>query len=442
MTRRREGGAEAVVVIDRVGARGDGIARHAGSSVYVPFAAPGDRVRIRLGERRGDGRAAELVEVLAPGERATPPCPHFGICGGCALQHLSHEAYARTKETQIAAALGQHGLAVGQMAPLLRIPPGTRRRARLAVHMPRAPAAPPVIGFNARASHRVADMQACAVLHPALLALIEPLRGIASVLWPPGSSAAASATLSDTGVDLLLDLAAPPPLAALEALAAFAERQNLARLSWRTPNTDGVTPVAIRRSPRVVLSGISVDLPVDAFLQASAEAEAALVGEMLGGIGDAERVVDLHAGLGTFTFALAAQAAVHAVEGSGTAVAALASAAARAGLAQVSTDCRDLEERPLLNDELARFDAVVLDPPRVGAKAQCSALAGSAIRRVVAVSCNPASFARDARLLVDGGFRLTHLRPIDQFVWSPHVELVAYFDRVRVPIGRPQGSRD
>jgi 23S rRNA (uracil1939-C5)-methyltransferase len=186
----------------------------------------------------------------------------------------------------------------------------------------------------------------------------------------------------------------------------------------------------MRRPPRVVFSGVAVELPVDAFLQASVEADAALAEEVPAGLGSAARVADLYAGLGTLTFAVAGRAVVHAVDASGTALAALAAAAARAGLdGRVASERRDLDARPLLADELTRFDAVIFDPPRAGARAQSAALAHSAVPRVIAVSCNPASFARDARLLVDGGYRLTRVQPIDQFIWSPHVELVAYFER-------------
>ncbi len=432
MSKPRTASEEVTLVIDGVGARGDGIVRHGGRTIYVPFTAPGDRVRVRLGAARGEGQTGELVELLGEGERAAPVCPHFGSCGGCALQHLAHNAYARAKEQQVAAALRQHGLDAATMAPLLRLAPGTRRRARFAVERPHAPKATPLIGFNARASHRVIDMRACAVLHPALVALVPKLRAVASRLWPPGASGAATATLCDAGLDVLLDLAAAPDLAALETLAEFAAAEDLARLAWRAPGDEAAaTPAAVRRPPRVVFSGVPVDLPFEAFLQASAEAEAVLTAEVLAGVGAARRVADLYAGLGTFTFALAERAAaVRAVEGARPVAAALAAAAARAGLdGRVTSERRDLEARPLTADDLAGFDAVVFDPPRAGAKAQSAALAAAAVPRVVAVSCNPASFARDARLLVDGGYRLARVQPVDQFVWSPHVELVALFER-------------
>jgi 23S rRNA (uracil1939-C5)-methyltransferase len=431
---------EALLVIDSVGVRGDGVARHDGGPVYVPFAAPGDRVRVRLGAARGEGRVAELVELVKPGARTSPVCPHFGTCGGCALQHLAEDAYIAAKMTQVAGALRQHGVVAAEMAPLLRMPPGTRRRARFALQRPRDKALPALVGFKARASHRIVDMQHCAVLHPALLALAGALRGAVRAFWPPGAAGAATATWSDSGIDLLLDLGAAPDLAMLEALSAFAEAQDLARLAWRAPDVAMPTPAAIRRPPRVVFSGVPVDLPAEAFLQASVEAETALAAEVLAGIGPARRVVDLYAGLGTFSFALAKGAAVHAVDGSPEAVAALAAAAARSGLQRLVGECRDLEERPLRPEELRRFDAAVFDPPRAGAKAQAAALAGSSLRRVVAVSCNPASFARDARLLAEGGFRLLRVQPIDQFLWSPHVELVARFERAGESAPPSQGE--
>jgi 23S rRNA (uracil1939-C5)-methyltransferase len=430
MSRRRGAGEEVVLTIESVGARGDGIAHHAGRPIYLPFTAPGDRVRAKLGAERGEGQAAELVEVLVPGQRTQPACPHFGACGGCALQHLADVAYDESKESQVAAALARQGVVAAEIAPLRRIPPGTRRRARFAVSRPRAGGVAPVVGFAARASHEIVDMRRCAVLHPAVVALVEPLRRAAPHLWLPGAAGSATVTLSDSGLDLLLDLAAAPDLAALEALADFAAAQDLARLAWRAPGMAEPVPAALRRTPRVVFAGVAVDCPYDAFLQASAEAEAMLVAAVLAGIGEARRVADLFAGLGTFTFALAERAAVHAVEGSKPAVAAMAAAAARAGLAgRVTSEARDLERRPLTVDELAGFDAIVFDPPRAGAKAQSAALAASSVLRLVAVSCNPASFARDARVLVDGGYRLTQVQPIDQFVWSAEIELVALFER-------------
>jgi 23S rRNA (uracil1939-C5)-methyltransferase len=419
--------ATVTLEVSEIGARGDGIAEHAGERIYLPFAAPGDRVAAKLGERRGDGRAGEIVSVLQRGARQEPPCPHFGVCGGCALQHVAPDAYAEAKMSWLIAALRHRGLSTDTVAPLVTLPAGTRRRARLALRRPRG-TAPVEIGFHQRASHRIVDMAACPVLHPKLGALVAPLRALATRLLAPEASGAASLTLADSGVDLLLELDAPPLLAALEALAEFAEKHDLARLGWRAGRA--AAPVALRRPVRVGFGGVAVDLPDECFLQASAEADRALTERVLAGVGAAETVADLFAGIGTFTFALAARATVHAADADAASIAALRAAAARAGLqARVTAEQRDLEARPLAAGELARFDTIVFDPPRAGARAQSAELAASRVPRIVAVSCHPASFSRDARALVDGGYRLLSVEPVDSFIWSPHLELVARFER-------------
>jgi 23S rRNA (uracil1939-C5)-methyltransferase len=400
--------------IERLGARGDGIAQYRGRPVYVPFTAPGDRVRVALAGGGSEGTAARLVEIVRPGAaRTVPPCRHFGSCGGCAFQHVAAGTYAEAKRSLVVDALARHGLGAAPVAPLRRLPAGTRRRARFAVRRGR-------IGFQARASHEVVALEECVVLAPSIVALLPALRRL-------GGNVGYSVTLADAGLDVVADRGATPDLAALEALADFAERADLARLSWRVDGEP--VPVAQRRPVRVVLHGIAVDLPPDAFLQATPEAEAALAELVLDGLGDAQRVADLFSGIGTFTFALATRARVHAVEGAAPALAALRAAANRSGGARISVEARDLATRPLAPEELAVYDAVVFDPPRAGAKAQAAALAGSPVPRVIAVSCNPATFARDAATLAAGGYRLERVAPVDQFVWSPHVELVAVFAR-------------
>jgi len=413
---------EVELTVDSVGVRGDGIAFHDGEKIFLPFTAPGDRVRARIGAKQGEGRSGAVVAVLAEGARAQPVCRHFGDCGGCALQHLSPEAYAAAKLSWLSGALAQQGLKGIEIAPLLRLAPGTRRRARFALACGRA-------GFHARASHRIVDMAECAVLHPALFKLVEPLRRLAKEILLPDKEGAATLTLADAGAALLLDLPAAPKLAVLEALAYFADSQDLARLSYRVKDEPPV-PVAQRRPARVVLSGVAVDLPEEPFLQASAEADTVLSNAVLGLAGDSARIADLYAGLGTFSFDLAKKAAVYAVEGDGDSVKALKHAASRAKLAdRVTVEQRDLARRPLAPQELAGFDAVVFDPPRAGAMAQCRELAASRVKLVVAVSCNPATFARDARILEDGGYRLGRVLPVDSFIWSAQLELVARFEK-------------
>ncbi len=415
------------LTVDRLGARGDGIAVHDGKPVYLAFTAPGDRVRARLGLRRDEGRIGTVVDILAPGARQAPSCAHFGTCGGCALQHLADEAYGSFKGEIVRTAVARRGLDPGVVEPLRRMPPGTRRRARLALHRSRDGAVR--AGFHARESHEIVDMRICTVLHPALLALVSPLRELAARLLRPGEAGAAVLTRVDSGLDVLLELPRRPDIGTLEALAAFAEVEDLARLSWRL-GEEPTTPVAERRRPRIVFAGVAVDVPADGFLQASAEADAVLTELVRAGVGPAKRVLDLYAGLGTFTFVLAGRAPVHAVDGSRSAIAALTAAASRSMLGgRVSAEVRDLEARPFMTEELRRFDAAVFDPPRAGAKAQARALADSRVAKVVAVSCNPATFGRDARALVDGGYRLTRVVPVDQFVWSAQVEVVAWFER-------------
>lgn len=395
---------DTTLTIERIGARGDGVARHEGRAVFVPFTAPGDVVRARL--TRGK---AELVSVVTPGARQEPPCPHFGQCGGCSLQHIADNVYAMAKREFVREALAHRGLDPEVVEPVMRVPPGTRRRARLAMTHS-------AIGFHRRASHRVVDMRTCPVLHPALVEVVQALR-------PLRLDGSASLTLADTGVDVLLDAARAPDLAQFEMLAAFANEQDLQRLSWRAGD-DAPTPVVQRGAVQLNFSGTTVDLPPDCFVQATKESEAAMRDLMLAGVGQVRAVADLYSGIGTFGFALAKHARVHAIDGNAAAIGAL-----RRADATITAEVRDLDRRPLSADELKRFDAVVFDPPYAGAAAQAKELARSAVCRIVAVSCNPASFARDARMLVDGGCRMTRVVPVDQFLWSAEVELVAWFER-------------
>jgi 23S rRNA (uracil1939-C5)-methyltransferase len=415
------------LTIEAIGARGDGIGHAAGRPVYVPLTIPGDRVRVDLERPRGDGFAGRIIDMLAEGPGRVPaPCPQFGRCGGCSLQHVEDGRYAAWKEEQLRTALARRGFADLPLRPLLRVAPGTRRRASLAGERAGSVVR---LGFHGRESHRVIDATGCLVLAPVLVALLPPLRSALLAVLADGERVDATATRTDDGIDLLLEGKRPLSLAAREVLAALAEAADLARITWRGDRSPP-DPVAIRRPARVTFSGIAVDLPPGAFLQPTAGGEAALVAAVTTALSGCRRVADLYAGCGTFSFPLARAAAVHAVEGDAEAIAALAAAARRAALGQgVTTEQRDLASDPLSEQELARFDGVVFDPPRAGAKAQAEQLARSRVPKVVAVSCDPATFARDARMLVDGGYRLLEATPIDQFLWSPHVEVVAAFAR-------------
>jgi 23S rRNA (uracil1939-C5)-methyltransferase len=415
----------AELLVGRLGAQGDGIARYKGESVFLPFTVPGDRVRARLGARRGGGRDGQIVERLASGlGHAEPPCRHFGYCGGCALQHLDPASYRAVKLGALRSALERVRIDPGLVQPL-RVVPAARRRARLGLMRPRDPKLPARTGFRERFRHDLVDLRECPVLEPVLFALVGELRLVARDLLPAGGTAEATLTRTDSGVDLLLEAAECPGLHALDALAGFAENCDLARMVWWSPSEEIL--VVERRPVRVILSGVAVPFPPGAFLQASAVAEAILVEETLTGIGPHRPVLDLFAGLGTFTFALACVGPVHAIEGDErTAVALARGAAGRAG---VTVERRDLARNPVPSEALAAYAAAVFDPPRSGALRQAAALAASAVETVVAISCNPATFARDAALLIAGGFCLERIVPVDQFVWTPHLELVAVFHR-------------
>jgi 23S rRNA (uracil1939-C5)-methyltransferase len=386
-------------LIVRIAARGDGVTEN---GKHVPFGVPGDALL-------DDG-------ALAPGpHHQTPPCRHFPECGGCQLQHADDEAYRGYLVSRIETALAQHDLATEIRDPHLS-PPCSRRRATLrGLKVGKGV----VLGFNAEKSNRIVDMRECHILRPELFALVQPLRALLAGLLEPKRTAEVQLTLVDGGVDALLKGVRAEGLAAIEQLTSFASSLGLERLSV----DQGLGPETVYgpQPPTVTLSGTPVAFPVGSFLQATKDGEAALVSCVSEAVQGAQSAADLFAGLGTF--ALAVRAA-YAAEASRDAAAALRRAAPR-----TQVEHRDLYRRPLDQKELGRFDAVVLDPPRAGAEEQVRALGGSAVTRIAYVSCNPATFARDARMLVEGGYALEWVRPVGQFRWSTHVELAACFTR-------------
>lgn len=413
------------LTVERIGARGDGIADYRGEPVFVPFTVPRDRVRARLGARRYGGRECRVVELLASGPGRTPPrCGHFETCGGCGLQHLDAATYQRAKLATLHTALARVGIDPGIVAPLRLVPP-QRRRARLGIGRPKDPRLQARVGHRERFRHDLVDLHECPVLEPEIFALIGKLRRIACELIAAGGSAEAVLTHTDSGIDLLIEAPKRPSLAVCEALARFAEEADLARIVWRSGREEIV--IVECRPVQILRSGVVVSFPPGAFLQASAVAEAILVEEAVSAIGASRPAADLFAGLGTFAFALARRCPVHAVEGEARAAAALARAAA--GAPGVTVERRDLARNPLPPEALARYAAAVFDPPRAGAARQVETLAGSSIETIVAISCNPATFARDAAILIAGGYWIDRLIPLDQFVWTPHLELVAVFRR-------------
>ena len=392
-------------LIVRVAARGDGVTE---SGRHVALAAPGDRV--------------DPGGAILPGpHHQVPPCRHFPECGGCQLQHLDDAAFGRFLQDRIASALAAQGIAAPDILEPHLSPPNSRRRASLRAERRGGQT---LLGFNAEASHRIIDMRECHILRPELFALVAPLRQLMGTLLGPRGNGEVRMTLTDQGPDILLEKVEVSGLEATEALAAFAETHRLARLA-----VDDGYGAQTRWEPEPVtatLGGVAVPLPHGAFLQATAEGEAALVAAVQEAIGSARVTADLFAGLGTFALSLPGR--VLAAEASRDAVLALKSAGNRSQR-QVFVDHRDLFRRPFDVKELDRFDAVVLDPPRAGAREQGALLARSSVPRVAYVSCNPSTFARDAKTLLEGGYTLEWVKPVGQFRWSTHVELAAAFTR-------------
>jgi 23S rRNA (uracil1939-C5)-methyltransferase len=406
-------GEAAEVEIARLGAQGDGVAEIGGESVFVPFALPGERWRV------GGGEAVRLAEST---ERRAPICRHFGLCGGCVAQHMSDRLEDEWKRDIVMQAFRHRGIAA-DVAPVRRVKPHSRRRAFLGVERRGADV---IIGFREEGQHKLVDLKECPVLDPAIVAAVDRLREMARIAMPEGQGGRLVVTRLDRGLDVSFDngLKTLEPSARAE-LAALAQAANLIRL------TVAGELIVLGGTPTVTIGGVEVEPVPSAFLQAVPEAEAMLIELVLAALPrKPKRIADLFSGTGTFTFALARRAAVTAFDGDKRAIGALGSAAKRAqGLKPIEARVRDLFREPLSARELDQFDAVVLDPPRAGAAAQVERLAKSKVPVVIAVSCNPATLARDARALIDGGYALGPVTPIDQFLFSPHVEAVTVLRR-------------
>jgi 23S rRNA (uracil1939-C5)-methyltransferase len=412
--------------ITGLGAQGDGLAEYEGTPLFVPGAAPGDLVTVALSEKRKNGLYGDLIEITdASGDRVEPPCRHFEKCGGCQLQFLSDDIYRAWLKERAEMALAHHGFDADLVAEPIVSPTSSRRRVALkAVSMPGRL----ILGFSERQSHKLVDLKECPVTHPDILAVIKPLRPLLLNTLKMRMSAEVHLTLTETGLDILVDAPMELDLAAREAWTDFANTYDIAAIHWRDQGF--LDPVLIRREPMMNFSGTRAPLAPAAFVQATKEGEQALVREVVEACMGYKRVADLFCGMGTFTFPLAKHHQVLAVEGAKQPLDALRLGSNQAtGLKQIIAKHRDLFRRPLTPKELAGFDAVVFDPPRAGAKEQVAELAKSEVKRIVAVSCNPNTFSRDARILSDGGYQLERVVPVDQFLWSPHLELVGVFSR-------------
>lgn len=420
------------VRIKALGAKGDGVAEAYGGAIFVPFAAPGDLVKLRLSKSKDGSRRGKILLITEPGnDRHPAACMHFTQCGGCSVQHLSPTAYQAWKRDIVCQALERQNLDVSVIADLVAGSAGSRRRARFSA---RRLAGGTILGFLEMSSHRIVDLNECPVLHSDIISVVPPLRELLDGLLDVRGTAEIAVTRADSGLDITLLMAEETDLKVRENLAVFAETNDVARISWKPLQSkagDSAEPIVARRAVAMKFGDVQTEIPPDAFIQPTSWGEQTLREHVVAAVGGAAKVVELYAGCGAFTLPIAQSGSqIFAVDMAQDHLEGLSRAARSNALGErVTVEARNLDRRPLAGPELDAVDVVVLDPPRAGASSQVDLLAQSAIPVVVYVSCNPQSFARDARKFIDGGYRLESVVPIDQFLWSPHIELVSVFRR-------------
>jgi 23S rRNA (uracil1939-C5)-methyltransferase len=407
------------LTVESFGGLGDGIANHEGKPVFIPKACVGDKLNVRIARQNHDGLHGVIEKILFPGpDRTTPPCIYFERCGGCKLQQLSDAAYRAFKTRMFESSLAQAG-SNDAGKEMLFIPAGQRRRVEFSLHGG-------ALCFNEIRSNIPVVVANCIALEPALQAIMTPLNDALAGLSTDAIKSVAL-TAADSGIDLLLTLR-NEDASALKPLANTAKNLETLRVSALTASGTLSTLIE-HEAVEMTLGGYRIPLPADAFLQATRAGQQAISDRVMQYAKGGKTIADLFCGIGTYSFPLSKNAAVHAVEMEPKMVAALQSGAKKHSLKTLTAEARDLFKKPLTSAELKRFDTVIINPPRVGAKAQTEELAQSTVSTVVMVSCNPATFARDAKILKTAGFHLTAASGIDQFVWSPFLEIVAQFTR-------------
>ena len=408
------------LVIHHVGHFGDGVAIDGGQPIYVPYALSGEVVDVLPSPGHSDRRDLAHVVTLSP-ERIEPFCPHFGICGGCAIQHWQPQAYQKWKRQLVVETLSHSGIdcPVGDLIDAH----GAGRR-RMTLHARQSQNDILRVGFAAAGRHEIIAIDHCPILDPALDGGIEAANDIAELLKPVSKPLDIQVTASDSGLDIDVRGSGPLDTAMLSQLSRLAEKHKLARL------TRHGELVIMRSAPIVKIGKAKVTLPPGSFMQPTVAGEETLATLVFEKCKGAKQIADLFCGIGPFALRLAEKFSVSAFDNDAVAIASLQDAVkSTQGLKPIKAEARDLFRRPLMPQELRDYDCVVFDPPRQGAQSQCQQLATSKIKLVVAVSCNPATFARDARILIDGGFKVESVTPVDQFRHTPHVELVARFRR-------------
>lgn len=409
--------------IARLGGQGDGIAESQEGQIFVPFTLPGDRVTAAVEKGRGT-----LISLVEPSpDRVTPPCPHFGPdsdeagCGGCTLQHVADEVYRAWKRDLVVAALESRGIKA-DVAPLIACAPGARRRVVFAARRTDKGA---LLGFNRVSSHQIVSIGTCVVATARINQALPALRRLATVVAVGKEAFRFSVLDAVPGLDIAVDapfkLKEPDRLRIITSVRAEA---GVARLSF-----NGEILIE-KQPPQLDFGAVTVNPPPGGFVQASHAAEIVMGDLVAGHLTNSKRVADLFSGSGTFALRLARQSHVHAVEADGPSLTALDKAARRSqGLKPVSVEKRDLVRRPMMTAELKTYQGLVFDPPRAGAEVQAQEIARSTVSRIAAVSCNPVTLARDLEILIKGGYKIVSVTPIDQFLWSSHVEVVALMER-------------
>lgn len=414
------------IKIDELGGRGDGIGNISGNAIFVPYSVPGDIVDVKL-----NGAKGRLRHIHSESEhRIEPVCKHFTSCGGCALQHIDESYYQNWKAGLVKTALINQGISDVKVRPLQLSPLGSRRRTTFQA-IGRGDGKI-VFGYAEKGSHNLIDLEMCPILNSEIVDIIEPLKKFLSKLLKKQQRMTVQVTKGDNGLDVVFKGKGGVDLDLRMDLAEFAETNDLARSSWF--DTSLKKPyyemLGERRKPYVTFEGNKVFFPESAFLQATEVGQNTLISEMLTGIKGAQRVVDLFSGCGTFSIAAAKYANVHAVENNEEMLTALKKSANQmTNLKNISTELRDLFLRPLLPHELNEYDAAIIDPPRAGARTQMTEIINSNIKKLIMISCNPISFSRDVQNLVDAGFEMGTVTPVDQFIYSPHLEIISIFNR-------------
>ncbi|WP_417708500.1 class I SAM-dependent RNA methyltransferase [Roseibium aggregatum] len=408
--------SEREIEITTLGHRGDGVAETETGPVYVAEALPGETVRANV----VDGRAQNPVIITKSPDRIEPVCRHYHACGGCSVQHLAEDPYLAWKRGLVEKSLRDRGIETDVSSTIAATAGGRRRAVLTATRAGRHT----LLGYHEKASHRLVDITECPVLDPVVVEALPGLKSLASEVLPKKGELRMTVLVTTTGLDVALDKADKGYERKIPALSQKVVDQNLSRLS-----VNGEVILELR-PPLLDMGGIGIVAAPGGFAQATLAAEHALSKLVLDGVGKAKTIADLFSGVGTFALRLGRQANVHAVEGDAAALAAFDKALRKPqGLKKVTFERRDLSRRPLVKDELEPYDAVVFDPPRAGAQAQAEQLALSKVKTIVAVSCNPATLARDLRILLDGGYVLQSVTPVDQFHYSPHIEAVAVLTR-------------